>query len=109
MLYIDEQQNIKLTRGDSGFFTISLTNAKGKPYVPQEGDSLRFAMGKTYGVTNALVLKQIPMDTMTLEIEPSDTKELPFAKYKYDIELTDAQGHVTTVILGEFTVDKEVY
>ena len=36
MLYIDEDQNITLTRGDTGFFNISLQNKKGKAYTPQE-------------------------------------------------------------------------
>ncbi len=108
MLYIDEEQNITLTRGDTGIFNISLQTKDGQEYVPQEGDSLRFALGKSWG-RDTLFVKPIPLDTCTLEIEPSDTKNLDFKKYKYDIEFTDAAGHVTTILLGEFMVDKEVY
>lgn len=108
MLYIDEDQNITLTRGDTGFFEISLVNKNGEAYTPQEGDRLRFALGKSWG-KDTLFTKDIPLDTCTLEIEPNDTKNLDFKKYKYDIEFTDGYGHVSTVILGEFTVDKEVY
>lgn len=108
MLYIDEDQNITLTRGDTGFFNISLFTAEGKPYTPQEGDSLRFALGKSWG-KDTIFTKTIPLDTCVLEITPADTKQLPFKKYKYDVEFTDAGGHVSTIILGEFIVDKEVY
>ena len=108
MLYIDEEQNIELTRGDTGFFTIALKNNRGEDYTPQVGDSLRFAMSKTYG-GEVLVLKSIPIDTLTLEIEPQDTAGLNFGKYKYDIEFTDAAGHVSTIILGEFKVTGEVH
>ena len=108
MLYIDEDQNITLTRGDTGFFNISLQNKKGKAYTPQEGDSLRFALGKNWG-KDTLFTKNIPLDTCVLEIEPQDTKDLEFKTYKYDIEFTDAHGHVSTILLGDFKVDKEVY
>lgn len=108
MLYIDEDQNITLTRGDTGIFVIALEDKNGEPYTPQEGDSLRFALGKNWG-RDTLFTKPIPLDTCTLEIEPADTKNLDFKKYKYDVEFTDSYGHVTTILLGEFTVDKEVY
>lgn len=108
MLYIDEDQNITLTRGDTGFFNISLKDKDGKAYTPQVGDSLRFALGKSWG-KDTIFTKPIPLDTCVLEIEPEDTKNLEFKKYKYDVEFTDAAGHVSTVILGEFIVDKEVY
>ena len=84
MLYIDEDQNITLTRGDTGFFTISLKNKNGKAYTPQEGDSMRFALGKSWG-KDTLFTKPIPLDTCVLELEPQDTKNLEFKKYKYDI------------------------
>lgn len=108
MLYIDEDQNISLTRGDTGFFTISLKDKTGKAYTPQDGDRLRFALGKNWG-RDTIFTKEIPLDTCVLEIEPSDTKELDFKTYKYDIEFTDSYGHVSTILLGEFKVDKEVY
>ena len=108
MLYIDEDQNITLTRGDTGIFNISLQSQDGQAYVPQTGDTLRFALSEGFG-KEALVIKNIPIETCILEIEPQDTKNLEFKKYKYDIELTDAAGRVTTILLGEFTVDKEVY
>ena len=107
MLYIDEKQNITLTRGDTGIFNISLQNQKGKPYTPVQGDSLRFALSEDYGKT-PLIVKNIPIETCTLEIEPNDTKDLKFKKYKYDVQFTSAIGRVSTIILGDFIVDKEV-
>lgn len=108
MLIIDEEQNIELTRGDTGFFTISLTANDNTDYSPQEGDTLRFAMSKTYG-GETLILKDIPTDSLILEIEPEDTKDLAFGKYVYDIEFKDSAGHVSTIILANFTITKEVH
>lgn len=108
MLYIDEDQNISLTRGDTGIFHIILQNKDGEAYTPQEGDSLRFALGKSWG-KDTILTKQIPLDSCVLELLPEDTKSLDFKKYKYDIEFTNAAGQVSTILLGEFIVDKEVY
>lgn len=107
MLYIDDEQNITLTRGDTGIFNISLQNQNGKAYTPQEGDTLRFALSDGFG-KEALVIKNIPINTCVLEIEPNDTKNLKFKTYKYDVQFTSAQGRVSTIILGDFKIDNEV-
>lgn len=108
MLSIDKNQNIELTRGDTGLFTITLTDQTGNTYTPQTGDTIRFAMSQSYG-KEVLINKPIPINTLTLELEPSDTKSLNFGKYVYDIELTDYQGRVSTVIMGTLTLTKEVH
>ena len=65
-------------------------------------------MGKSWG-KDTILTKQIPLDSCVLELLPEDTKPLDFKKYKYDIEFTNAAGQVSTILLGEFIVDKEVY
>ena len=111
MIKIDSDNNIWLTRGDTGLFTISLTDKQGEPYVPAEGSSLRFALAKKHGADDddVLVRRQIPIETMQLEILPEDTKSLKFSEYKYDIELTDENARVSTVVLAAFHVTEEVY
>lgn len=111
MLTIDRENNIVLTRGDTGIFKIILEEEDGEEYTPKEGSSMRFAMAKKYGSTKGecLIYKEIPTDTMTLEIEPSDTDNLPFGDYLYDVEFTDYQGRVSTVIMAKFKIAKEVY
>lgn len=111
MLTIDRSYNIELTRGDTGLFTVYLVDEDNMSYTPQAGSTLRFALSKKYGSTRSecLVVKDIPIDTMTLEIEPSDTKTLAFGDYVYDIELTDPFGRVSTVVMAKFKITKEVY
>lgn len=102
--------NITLTRGDSLFLQITLEK-NGEPYIPSEGSRIRFAMKRSYNDPDSEVLleKQIPLDTLILEIEPNDTKPFPMGKtFVYDIELTDEHGHVDTFISGNFTIGKEV-
>lgn len=106
-----EGTNITLTRGDS-FYTI--VSAKDdyteEEYVPSEGDVIRFALKRNYGDETPILLKDIPIDTMILHLEPQDTKPLAFGKYVYDIELTTSNGDVDTFIWeSDFIVAKDVY
>ena len=110
--------DIKLTRGD--YFAVKVDMKEGdEPYEPEEGDSLRFAMkhntlkpdGSDYTDENPLLEIAIPLDTCLLQIQESDTKELAFGEYAYDIQLTkhDAtEGRPDTFIKGIFKLTEEV-
>lgn len=104
-MYSIEGTTITLTRGDT--MIAEVTPYQGdEPYVPQEGDTLRFVMKgsklntrKTeYADAEPLVTKDIPTDTMLLRLDPEDTKPLGFGDYVYDIEITFADGKVDTFI-----------
>lgn len=102
--------NITLTRGDSFSTTLNLTKGD-EEYVPSEGSTIRFAMKEKYADSVETVLvKEIPIDTLVLAIDPEDTKSLPMKKkYVYDIQLTDETGKlVETFIKGTFTIGEEV-
>ena len=101
--------NITLTRGDTLMLQLQLTRG-GETYTPAQGDSIRFAMKRKYTDNDSTALvKNIPTDTLVLEIEPNDTKELPMNKtYVYDIQLTDANGRVDTFVGGNFELTNEV-
>ena len=102
--------NIKMPRGDSAIIPLTLKRG-GENYTPVEGDSIRFAMKKSYKDPDDQVLinKAIPIDTLILEIEPSDTKELPMGKsYVYDIEFVSAAGEVDTFVEGIVELGNEV-
>lgn len=105
----DKVYDITLTRGDTLFIEFPLFDEDDQPYTPVEGEVLRFAMKKKHKDEDPLVLVDIPTDTCLLEIRPEHTKPLNFGDYVYDVEFTDSYGHVSTIIKGMFTVDKEVY
>lgn len=77
-------------------------------YTPQFGDVIRFAMKQSYTSSKVLIDKRIPIDTLTLKLDPSDTKSLNFGKYVYDIEITFSTGDVDTFIRGEIELLPEV-
>lgn len=90
--------SITMTRGDTARISVYIVDAEGEPYTPGNQDVIRFAMKKDYKDAEPLLLKDIPVDTMTLVINPEDTKQLAFGAYVYDIELTREDGSVDTFI-----------
>lgn len=53
--------------------------------------------------------KIVPADNVAIVIEPEDTTDLDYGKYKYDVQLNTAKGEVFTVIgPNNFYVKEEV-
>ena len=116
MSYSINGNTITLTRGDTLRVLIEI-EVDGEVYTPQNGDSVRFALKhKTMNSDSSeftdeepLILKDIPIDTMILQLDPSDTKNLGFGKYVYDVQITFADGTVCTFITkAPFKVTEEV-
>ena len=100
---------ITLTRGDTLRASLEILDAEGNTYTPTQGDVIRFAMKKSYSDSTCLIEKQIPNDTLMLSLDPSDTKDLPFGSYVYDIEITFESGAVDTFIdKATFRISEEV-
>jgi len=107
---------IEMTRGDSLRLKVSMT-VGGAPYIPETGDVIRFALKREkmdgmrtrFVDDEPLVLKNIPTDTMMLELDPEDTKPYEFGDYVYDIQITRADGFVSTFIAdARLTLCREV-
>ena len=92
------KNTIFLTRGDTFKAHLSISNPDGTEYIPVEGDTIRFALKENIEDQECLILRDIPIDTMLLILNPEDTKELEFGSYIYDIQLTKANGDVDTFI-----------
>ncbi len=100
---------ITLTRGDTFEALVSATTKDGIQFTPCEGDTLRFALKENYSDAAPLIVKDIPISTMMLVLQPEDTKRLNFGKYVYDIQLTRADGRVDTIIAkAVFKLTEEV-
>lgn len=102
-----DNNNISMIRGDSGVFTISITDTDGSPVELTGGDVLTFTLRRA-ARNPAIVLQKIIADG-ELDIKPADTEGLTFGAYVYDIELKRADGYVDTVIPPhEFLLMEEV-
>lgn len=109
--------DITMTRGDTLKVSVSLTK-DGETYTPVEGDVIRFAVKSPkmfcdkgeYVDDEPRILKEIPYDTMTLVLDPADTKGMEFGTYVYDMEITFADGTVDTFITeSKFRLKPEVH
>ena len=101
--------SITMTRGDTLSLTISIMQG-GEPYEVQPGDVIRFAMKRTYSDEEPIILKTIDNDTLSLQLDPEDTKGLAYGSYVYDVEITMEDGTVDTFIAeAKLTLAKEVH
>ena len=120
MLRIDGNNNIWLTRGDTLTLTITLlhevepvppaTEPTIEPYVPEEGDVIRFAISRGYKTDagyELILSKDIPHDTLTFTCSSSETS-IPYYTYNYDVEITHTDGSVDTFISGKLWITGEV-
>ena len=101
--------NIIMTRGDTLKTKLKIKDSDGKEYIPIEGDSIRFALKRKHNDAKPCILKDIPVDTCILYLEPQDTKCLPQpSEYVYDIQITMNDGTVDTFITGKLNITQEV-
>lgn len=103
--------SISMTRGDTAKIQIELSQSDGTPYTPGAGDVIRFAVKRLYTDTRTLLKIDIPTteSPIVLEIKPTDTKKLPYGTYKYDIQLTRADGTVDTFVdRASFVLTEEI-
>ena len=98
MLYVNADGTIRLTRGDTAVLSVTITNELDySEYVVQEDDTLTLSVRKTAN-DPTLSFSVNTVGSSTFRIKPSDTANLSFGKYKYDVQLTRANGDVHTVI-----------
>ena len=120
MLNIDGNNTITLTRGDTLTLTVTLlhevdpvppaTEPTIEPYVPVEGDVIRFAVSKGYKGEPGYELKLekvIPNDTLMFTCSSTETS-LDYRTYNYDVEITHGDGCVDTFISASLKITGEV-
>jgi hypothetical protein len=104
-LYGSDLKNISMTRGDSESLTV-----KGLSLV--NGDAIYMTVRTNVNTARKELFKEITEfvnGEAVIGITPEDTNNLRFSTYVYDIQLTRADGTVTTIIKPhEFKVEGEV-
>ena len=99
--------DISITRGDTLNLEIKLTDQNGDDYVLQEGDELVFTLKKDVYTQEILLQKNISRNRLT--ITHIETQTMKYGKYVYDVQLTQSNGDVTTVIKpSKFIITEEV-
>lgn len=90
------QNNLYLTRGDTAVFPLKVTYMDDTEYTFEEGDKVLFTVKKK--TTDGETLFQKEITNGGLFLMPEDTKDLPYGRYCYDVQLTKQCGTVRTII-----------
>ena len=86
--------DIHLTKGDSAYLNVEITNDDGTPYAIKEGDSLTITVKATNGTK---IFSKTVQAYESIIIEPKDTIDAGVGRYKYDIQL-NTENQVYTII-----------
>lgn len=98
MLYIETNGEIRLTRGDTARLSISIANElTEEEYIMAEDDTLTFTVKKR-AKDPEYIIQKVSTGSNSFHLEPSDTKELNFGSYIYDVQLNKSNGDVYTVV-----------
>ena len=91
-----EENTIHLTRGDSAVLLLKIRKNDDTEYELQAGDSVLFTVKNS--VYDTAVIMQKKLTGGAIKLNPDDTKNLQYGTYYYDVELTQSDGFVATVI-----------
>ena len=97
---------ITITRGDTGIFTLNVK--QGEADYNYSNDTVLFTVKRNVKTEEVLIQKTVQYGE-NIVIDPSDTQDLKYGEYVYDIQLTTAGGIVDTIITpSKFIVANEV-
>ena len=96
MFNIINDNIIRITRGDTGYFSVKLFK-DGKDYTLGDKDTLVFSVKRRTTDSETLIRKELLASTL-IRINPVDTKDLQYGTYYYDVQVTFENGDVNTVV-----------
>jgi hypothetical protein len=102
---------ISLTRVDTYTFGIRMILSDESEYKFTDADDLTLTVRRNANSSRILIEKKPVLDDglAVFTIDPQDTQELKFGVYKYDVQLIQSDGTVTTIIkYSDFNVTEEV-
>ena len=105
-MFLVENNNISITKGDSGFFFIKLTNGDKSEYEPKEGDRIVFSVKKKKESFCPLIIEK---EGVKITLGSAETEKIPSGDYVYDVVVISKAGERYTAIEGDFCVRKAVH
>ncbi len=104
--------DFEFPRGDTCPVSFDLTDAS-ENELKQEDLEITFTMKKNYNTSDVVIQKRLSQGEIKLEgkigsfaIEHSDTSNLKYGNYVYDIEVVSGDYH-KTLVLGTITLTNE--
>ena len=97
--------DIHLTKGDSAYLNVEITNDDGTPYAIKEGDSLTITVKATNGTK---IFSKTVQAYESIIIEPQDTADVGVGRYKYDIQLNTENQVYTIISVSSFFIEEGI-
>lgn len=106
-MLVVKDSNIFLTRGDSASFDIDIKDGNDKDFIFTQDFTLIFTV-KKYCDSKFNLIQKTLSNSITFEISPEDTSNLPFGEYFYDVELRTNDKVFTVITPHKFVLEEEV-
>ena len=101
MFYVDDENNIYLTRGDSATLELTIYD-EGKIYTPTENDVIVLTIKSN--VNNVDYKLRKTFENLQLIITPKESERFNFGEYLFDIRLINETLTDTFICDGVFTI-----
>lgn len=88
---------ITLTRGDTAVMGLEVLDTNSDAYEMQPGDVAVFTIKKNT-VTKEKMLQKVFNADGLIKINPEETQDWDYGTYYFDVQLTQADGTVQTII-----------
>ncbi len=95
MFSIDENNNVKLTRGDTARMRVTV-KCDGQPYKLQPDEKLVLLVARA--VNMPPVIKKTAPSANVFQFVPGDTSALELFRHRYTVKLVRANGDEHTII-----------
>lgn len=105
-MFIIENNDITMTKGDSAFFTVTFENGDGTEYVPENGTTVLFTVKKKKERFCSPVIEKTGTKIV---FNKADTEKIPSGEYVYDIVVLKSTNERCTAVEGRFTLRKAVH
>lgn len=102
MFYIDEENNIYLTRGDSATLELAIYDEDGEPYEPTQNDVIVLTIKSN--VLNYDYKLRKTFESLSLTITPEESEKLNFGTYFFDVRLINEDLTDTFICDGKFII-----
>ena len=107
MFYIDEENNIYLTRGDSATLELSIFDEEGEPYTPTENDVIVLTIKSN--VCNYGYKLRKTFSDLRLVITDKESEKFNFGTYFFDVRLINEDLTDTFICEGKFVIGGGTY
>ena len=105
------KQPLSIIRGTTQTISIAVMNEDGSAYTLADGETLRFGVKRKPEDDDSLCLvkKSLTSDNLDnglyiLTLLPSDTKDLPFGNYYYDVGLQSGNNYYNVIECSDFII-----